>query len=360
MVDISKMNKEEYTNYMISLVDEELVKETWEEFKDKFKKQTGKNPHFWSDFMELDKADISDLQILASVDKNFNTFVLDDPTILNEEVSEKILKKTTSKIQDHVQVEIEGFTGSGKSTFMRAIGLEFFDNFSHNDIFFMKRFLMDYVASNPEYAYRSCKVLDEDVESRGMGSIRLEEDLSQLFESCRKAQLSFIGCHAVRKHESQTTYYRFFVFAKNTDRRLTCASVYRMNVCIGFLLWRIPYSRRFFELEFDYEKKKDEFILSTLKNENKETIDLNKCSRQILDDVEVQALKKVNKLNKKVLRTKVYEKFNNYTLGEQDLILSKTYMLMLAEQLNIDPETDEPLEQETKEELIEDGNATTE
>ena len=338
MVNISKMSKEEYVKYMISLVEENYVKETWEQFKITYKKKYDQNPEFWRDFMELDNADFSDLQILASLDKNFEMFVVNDPTILNEEVSDKIRKKTTGKIPDHVQIEIDGVTGSGKSTFMRTIGIDFFNNFNVNDIFFLKKNLLDYVSSNPEVSYKSCKVLDEDVISRGVGSVRVEEDLSQLFESCRKAELSFIGCHAIKKHDNQTTFYRFFVFAKNTRRRLTCASVFRMNVCIGFLLWRIPYSEKFFELEYEYEKKKDAFIDATMKNENIETLDITKCAEKVLNSPEILVLRKFGKVNKKILKLKVYELFNNYTIGEQDLILTKANIIILSEAVGENPD----------------------
>lgn len=338
LVNLNKLTKSEYCDYMISLINTELVKETWDEFKTKFKQQTGKNPEFWTEFMELDNADLSDLQILASVDKNFDTFVVSDPTILNDEVTKKIRKKVSGKIPDHIQIDIEGDTNSGKSTIMRTFMLDFFDNPSVDDIFYMKKDLLEYVAEHTEHAYKSVKCLDEDVVSRGTGSVRVEEDLTQLFESCRKAQLSYIGCHAIRKHENQTTYYRFICFAKNTERRLTACAVYRKNVCIGFILVRIPYSRKFFELEYDYEKKKDAFIQATMKNENIETIDIKKCALKVLEDKEMQILRKMNKLNKKSLKTKVYEMYNNYTIGEQEMIISKAFMIMLADELGENPD----------------------
>jgi hypothetical protein len=128
------------------------------------------------------------------------------------------------------------------------------------------------------------------------------------------------------------------VFAKNMDRRLTCASVYRNNVCIGFIYVRIPFSKKFFELEYDYEKKKDAFILATLKNENKETLDIKGCANKILNDPEIIALSKIGQCNKKTIKMKVYELFNNYTGEEQSIICSKVFILQLSKELGTDPE----------------------
>jgi hypothetical protein len=340
-VDLNKITKDEYVNYKIGLIDQNLASEEYEDFCIKYKKEYKKNPDFWVDFMELDQSDLSDLQVFACGDKNFLEFVIDNPNIINDEVFNKIEKKISNKkSEDHIQIDIETYTGGGKSTLMRAIGLKFFPNFCIDDIFYMKKDLLDYVATHHEHSYKSVKVLDEDVKSSGIGSVRSEQDLSQLFESCRKAQLSYIGCHAIVKHENQTVFYRFFIFAKNMDRRLTCASVYRNNTCIGFIYVRIPYSRKFFELEYDYEKKKDAFILSTMKNENKETLDVTGCAKKVLANPEIQAMIRLGKCNKKIIKMKVYELFNNYTMQEQDIITSKVYIIQLCNEVGENP--DEP------------------
>lgn len=334
------MSKEEYVAFQLSMVDIEKATEEWADFSYNYKKKYNKNPDFWIDFFELDSADISDLQIYACSDKNFLEFVVDNPNIINDEVFNKVEKKISGKMPDHCQLDIDGITGIGKSTLMRAIAMKFFPTFVVEDVFFMKKDLLEYVATHHEHSYKSVKILDEDVKSTGIGSVRVEEDLTQLFESCRKAQLSYIGCHAITKHENQTVYYRFFVFARNMERRLTCASVYRNNTCIGFIYVRIPYSRKFFELEYDYEKKKDAFILSTMKNENKETLDVTGCAKKVLANPEIQAMIRLGKCNKKIIKMKVYELFNNYTMQEQDIITSKVYIIQLCNEVGENP--DEP------------------
>jgi len=338
MVDTSKMSKEDYVNYSLSKIDYDAIKENWKDFSDKYKRDTGKYPEYWTNFMELDDADLTDLEILSSIDSNFEDKVFRNITIINDEVSEKIYKKTSEDNSDHIQLDIEGGTGVGKSTLMLSFSLHFFPDFSVDDIFYMKKNLLDYVAENSEQSKRSMKVLDEDVKSKGIGSGRTDDDLSQLFESCRKAGLSYCGCHAVAKHENQTVYYRFLVFAKNTRRRITCCAVYRMNVCIGFIQWRIQYTKEFFELEWEYNQKKDKFITSTMRNKNMETLDIKKCALQVLEDEELKIIKKMGKLNKKNIKLKVYELFNNFTVSEQDLIIEKVNIIRLSEELGVSDE----------------------
>lgn len=330
MVNVNKLSKDEYVKYMINLVDENKIKETWEEFRKKFEIENPKiKCDFWIDFMELDDADLNDLDILGSLDKQVLEFVINNPRIINKEVMTKIDRKVNAKIPDHIQIDIEGYTGVGKSTFMRALCSHFFPSFNIDCVFYLKKDLLEKVTAIEDIDDKKVVVLDEDVLSKGMGSVRVEDDLTQLFESCRKARLSYIGCHAIAKHENQTTFYRFFVFANNKERRISTAIVYRMNVCIGFLVMRIPYTQKFFEMEYEYEQKKNEFIKKTLKNENVETIDVTGCANKVLNDVEMQMLKSRNLLNKKSLKAKVYELYNSYTIGEQDMIVTKAFNLYL-------------------------------
>jgi len=316
--------RDQYVTRMLKLVNVPKVKESWVDFKKKFYKENGEVPEYWCDFMELDDADLTDLEIWASVDKNFHQRILTKPNIINKEVYDKIDRKTHGVIPDHMQIEVEGDTGSGKSTLMLAFCLENWPDFCSDDIFYLQRTMLDDIADNPEKSKFTIKVLDEDVKTYGVGSVRSENDLNQMIESCRKAGLSFCRCRAVAKHQNQTIYYRLLVFAKNVSRRITCAAVFRSNICIGFIQVRIPSTKNFFELEYDYNIKKDEFIEKTLRQDNKETINLDKMSEELLKHPQV-----INspKFEKKVLKTIAYKLFNNLTNEERDFVVTNAWLL---------------------------------
>jgi hypothetical protein len=211
---------------------------------------------------------------------------------------------------------------------MLALCLENWEDFCVDDIHFLKRDLLNYVSDNSDKVRKSVACLDEDVKSRGIGASRSDGDLEQLFESCRKAGLSYCGCHAIRKHENQTVFYRFLVFAKNVSRRLTCACVYRKDICIGFIQVRIPYTEKFFELEYDYNLKKDDFITKTMKQENKEIIDVDKYANELLKSPLLQTSEKVTK---KLFKLIAYGLINNLTKDEQEIIILKSWILWLEQ-----------------------------
>lgn len=326
-------SKEKYVARMLSFVDIDKAKETWSDFYKsnaaKIRQECKRNINFWIDFMELDDADLTDLDILSE-DVNFYKFVLggDDGSsmrILNDEVFDKVHKKTHGDIPDHIQYEIEGDTASGKSTCMLAINYTNFNNYDANLIFYMKQDLLNFIKEHKEIVKDNMVTLDEDVKSHGIGSQRTEEDLGQIIESCRKAKVSFSRCRAVAKHENQTVYYRFFVFCKNVKRRISCASVYRKDRCIGFIVIRIPYTEDFFRLEYDYNARKDIFIENTLSQENKDQINIEKCAKDVITD-----LNKLNlpKISKKEIKLYTYKRFNHLTTMEQDLIVTEAYIIL--------------------------------
>jgi len=324
---VLKETKEEYVKRMKNLVDEEMINETWEQFKVKFKKEHKMLPDFWINFMELDDADFTDLK-LYSADANFYERVYGGDrgnklVILNKQVFGKLRKQLSGKLPDHIQTETEGCTGIGKSTFALAMNVLLFPKFNSKLIHYMKQDALDFIKDNPELVRKNCLMLDEDVEEHGIGTRRTESDLGQIIESCRKAEVSFARCRAVAKHKNQTVRYVFLVFAKNVSRRLTCAAVYRMDMCIGFVILRIPYTTQFFELEYEYNIKKDAFIDSTLNQENTSKINVEKCAEKLLNDPKIKLLQKIGK---KELKLFVYKHYNNLTTLEQELIVTEAWL----------------------------------
>ncbi len=199
-----------------------------------------------------------------------------------------------SKGENHFIIEVLGETGSGKSAgafviFLKVLGYE---RFTIEHISFERRVLIDKVKK--DFNKNDGHVLDEQTVGVGVGSDRELLEQQNLEEITRKAGLNIGFCSPTERTHG-TAHYKLLYIKKDIskDKRITFFGILRnmgnmKYLPIGYVGIRIPPEKEKEKLtkwgEFwkEYNKRKDQFIIKMLKQEELQRLDHKEMAQKIL------------------------------------------------------------------------------
>ena len=195
--------------------------------------------------------------------------------------------RVSSKVPNHVIIQLTGMTGSGKSiTGILALALELINpNLTINAMCF-----------TPEQVLERCKklkkntvvILDEQILSLGVGSVRESLELRNLEEITRKNKLSFIFISPTpRQH--LTAHYNMEVFNSDWKTKINWLAISENDRYIGYVKLKVNPKH---PLWIEYDKPdgvKNKFIEQYLERKVAR-LDYEKMSKGIITDKRVKIL----------------------------------------------------------------------
>jgi len=233
--------------------------------------------------------------------------------IIHEEVNERINKKE----KNWVVAQVNGETGSKKSSVAIALMFMFIDPqlTSKQITQEYNEFIALLDKSNPKQGF----ILDELVFQRGMGSTRIKEELLNLIETLRKRQNSMIFVTPTEKFiaDSNVTFTLEPCGFDKKNKTVRCL-VRKNHRYIGFYYQKLLWNTKLWK---DYEKGKDEFLEAT-KSQKYKKLDYEQLAMEIIAESEHDEIK-----NNKRIMLQIEKKGKNLTTQERDLLVEQIKML---------------------------------
>ena len=197
-----------------------------------------------------------------------------------------IAKRTSPNIRDHCIIQLSGMTGSGKSITGILMGRDLID----------KDMNVDSICFSAEQVLERCKklrentvvILDEQILSVGVGSVRESLELRNLEEVTRKYRLSFIFISPTpRQH--LTAHYNLELFKSDREKMVNWLAVSEDDKYIGYIKIKVNPKD---PLWLEYDKPngiKNKFIEKYLERKVAR-LDYEKMSKGIISDKRVKKL----------------------------------------------------------------------
>jgi len=177
----------------------------------------------------------------------------------------------------NITVEIIGQTGSGKSSVLITLALNWFSKpVDINDIVFTTQEVID----RAKLVGRNHTIIkDEQNKQKGMGSQREEDELEALEDTTRKYGLNLLFASPRRRNHS-SAHYLLEVICINKEKRLTKVAIYNQDTYsyIGYFVIKIIEENN--KLWKEYNKKKDKFIETVLSRQI-ERLSLDEMSKEL-------------------------------------------------------------------------------
>jgi hypothetical protein len=192
------------------------------------------------------------LEMREAMDPTFFRALEEDYT---QELFETLESRKSVDVEHSYIASCSGQQGSGKSYAMLALAGYMDPNFSEDNIYFdYNKLVYDRHKLKPH----SAVVVDEQTESYGLDSHRVNIILGALKEQLRKKSIHFFFCSPTLKPEAQTSMYVFeTMFIDKTEKLSYAAYKTRELHCLGYVT--IPHPLNFISQKVidAYEKRKD-------------------------------------------------------------------------------------------------------
>ena len=182
--------------------------------------------------------------------------------VLEEDYTQELFETLQSRKSvdiDHSYIaSVEGGQGQGKSYLALALCGFLDDNFSADNIYFDYNEL---VYDRHKIKPHSAILVDEQSESYGLDSHRVNIILGALKEQLRKKSIHFFFCSPTLKQEYTTSMYIFETLFIDKSQKLSYAAYKTRDLyCLGYVT--VPHPLNFISQRLidDYEKKKDDHL----------------------------------------------------------------------------------------------------
>lgn len=213
-------------------------------------------------------------------------------------------------------LSISGGTGQGKSSLVFSLGLMYFPNFTHENVFF---FDQQIIQSAHKFKEHDLIIRDEnpDKATFGQGSTRTSGQLTLLVETCRKASLNLALIEPSFQANDITKWYLHTVDQDLNKRITRCGLIHPETqryigcVCIPIMAEDHPEWVK-------YQARKDAFVKAMKSGDfTGSKLDYNSVAKDCIDDEDFYKYRNV-----KEKKAYLITKYPNYTSGEIDTILS--------------------------------------
>lgn len=208
--------------------------------------------------IEIDKLprEIRDkMEIRESLDQTFYRVLEEDYT---QELFETLQARKSVDVEHSYISSVSGTQGSGKSYLSLSLCGFLDDNFTADNIYFdYNQLVYDRHKIKPHTAI----LVDEQSESYGLDSHRVNIILGALKEQLRKKSIHFFFCSPTLKPEYVSSMYVFETLFIDKSEKMTYAAYKTRDLyCLGYVT--VPHPLNFVSQNLinEYEKKKDEHL----------------------------------------------------------------------------------------------------
>lgn len=224
---------------------------------------------------------------------------------ITRQFMEELKTRSHSKIENHINIVIFGWTGAGKTSCGYGIAKAYNKGFSSDFIAFSNDKLIDKINDKRS---KNIFMRDETPKKFGSGSRREEERIATIAQTMRKAELSLILIRPEFFYFPGAHFYlEALQMGKGYKNRM---GVFEPNLrqYLGYIVIQVP--KKDDKDWLLYQKMKNEF-LETVRKDDFNILDIQKTVQALMNDPDL-----VNYKGKEQLKTFVKSRNKNLTNGE--------------------------------------------